>query len=162
VSVPAARRAVVVGGGVFGVTAALELAQRGHRVTLVERGRIPNPLAASTDISKVCRMEYGADVAYTELMEEARGGWAVWNEERRQQGEEALFHETGVLMMSLDRMEAGGFEHDSYVTLRSRGYEPVRLDGRALSDRFGAWSATLGDGFFHRLGGWAASGEAVA
>src|SRR4051812_40296616 len=52
---------LVIGGGIFGVTAALELRARGHEVTLLEQGRIPNPLAESMDVSKAVRMDYGAD-----------------------------------------------------------------------------------------------------
>ena len=54
-------RITVAGAGVFGVTAAIELRKRGHAVRLVDPGPLPHPLAASTDISKVVRPEYGAD-----------------------------------------------------------------------------------------------------
>jgi hypothetical protein len=40
----------------------------------------PHPLAESTDISKAVRMDYGADVTYTRLMESALDGWRRWNE----------------------------------------------------------------------------------
>ncbi len=46
---------LIVGAGIYGVTAALELRSRGHRVSLIDPGPIPHPLAASTDISKVVR-----------------------------------------------------------------------------------------------------------
>ena len=36
-------RHVVVGGGVFGVTGAISLAERGHEVTLVDPGPLPHP-----------------------------------------------------------------------------------------------------------------------
>ena len=52
----------IVGGGIFGATAALALRLRGHPVSLFDPGPLPNPDAASTDISKVIRMDYGADV----------------------------------------------------------------------------------------------------
>ena len=52
---------IVVGAGVFGSSAALELRRRGHEVTLLDPGPIPHVLASSTDISKVLRMDYGAD-----------------------------------------------------------------------------------------------------
>lgn len=50
---------VIVGAGIFGLTAALNLTQRGMRVTVIERGRIPAVDAASTDICKVVRPDYG-------------------------------------------------------------------------------------------------------
>ena len=36
-AVPVTRRALVIGGGVAGIEAALELAEQGHKVTLVEK-----------------------------------------------------------------------------------------------------------------------------
>lgn len=63
---------VVVGGGIFGVTSAVELKQRGHEVTLLDRSDLPHDQAASWDISKLVRMDYGYDEEYMELMEEVR------------------------------------------------------------------------------------------
>ena len=73
------RSAIVVGGGIFELTSALELRQRGYAVRLLDPGPIPHPLAASTDISKVVRVEYGADETYTRLAEQARDSWLAWN-----------------------------------------------------------------------------------
>ena len=87
---------IVVGAGIFGVTAALELQQRGHKVKLFDPGPLPHPDASSTDISKVLRMDYGSDELYMQLMEEAFEGWGRWNEELG----ETVFHQTGYLMLS--------------------------------------------------------------
>lgn len=38
---------IVVGPGIAGLSTAWALTKRGHRVTLIEQGPIPNPLAAS-------------------------------------------------------------------------------------------------------------------
>ena len=47
-------------------------------VTLVDPGAVPHPDAASTDISKVIRADYGTDDFYTDLMERAfEGVYAV-------------------------------------------------------------------------------------
>src|SRR5438552_13853062 len=62
-------RIIVVGAGINGVTSAIELKKRGHRVVLVDPGPLPHPLAASTDISKAVRAAYGPDETYTELAE---------------------------------------------------------------------------------------------
>ena len=49
-------RVVVVGGGIFGTSTAIELQQRHHDVILIdETAGTPHPLAASTDISKIAR-----------------------------------------------------------------------------------------------------------
>ena len=53
-------RILVIGAGMFGVTAALELKKRGHEVTLIDPGPLPHPEASSTDISKVVRPDYGS------------------------------------------------------------------------------------------------------
>ena len=69
------KKIIIVGAGIFGVTAALELAKRGHQVKLFDPGPLPHPDAASTDISKAIRLGYGADEFYMELMEIALEGW---------------------------------------------------------------------------------------
>jgi len=62
-------KVIVVGAGINGVTAAIELKKRGHHAILIDPGPLPHPLAASTDISKAVRAAYGADEDYTELAE---------------------------------------------------------------------------------------------
>src|ERR1051326_6726170 len=107
----------VIGGGIFGVTAALELRKRGEQVTLFDAGTLPNPLAESTDISKAVRMDYGADEEYVAHMEIALEGWREWNARWK----ENLFHETGVTFLTSE-MEPGSFEHASSALLRKRGH----------------------------------------
>lgn len=153
---------LVVGAGVFGATAALELRRRGHAVVLLDPGPVPHPLAASTDISKVLRMEYGPDESYMALMEHAFAGWRRWAGEWEAAGEEPLYHETGVLMVCRAPMAPGGFEYESWETLQRRGHQPERLDVDTLARRFPAWSSgKYVDGFFHRVGGYAESGKVV-
>ena len=149
---------IVVGGGVFGVTAALELARRGQAVSLFDPGPLPYPRAASTDISKLVRMDYGADDLYTELAELARDGWLRWNAQRG----EPLYHEVGLVVMSGRRMEPGSFELESYERLRRRGHPVVRLGSAELEARFPAWAAErYPDGYFNPHAGWAPSGRVV-
>ena len=150
---------LVVGAGVFGVTAALELTSRGHTVALVDQGPPPFSLAASTDLSKVVRMEYGSDALYMRLAEEAMNGFDAWNESLSR----PFYHETGVLMLSRDPMRPGEFEHDSWQMLRQRGHEPERISPSELASRFPAFDANVHtDGFFHARGGWVESGALVA
>ena len=92
---------IVIGGGIFGLTAAVELRQRGHAVSLLNPGKIPHPLAASTDISKVVRMEYGADGLYMDMAAKSIQGWHGWNAEAG----DALYHETGFLLLCKQPME---------------------------------------------------------
>lgn len=158
-----AGRALVVGAGMFGLSAALALRARGYAVQVFDQGPIPHPLAASTDISKIIRMEYGSDETYMAWAEQARAGWLAWNARWRSEGAEPLYHETGILMVCRVPMAPGGFEYESLVRLRARGHAPERLDASGLASRYPAWSASrFVDGFYHAKGGYAESGRVVA
>ena len=87
---------IVVGAGIFGITTALELKARGYRIAVLDPGPLPHPLAASTDISKVVRMEYGTDETYMEMAEQAYEGWFKSNDELR----EKLLNNVGVLVLT--------------------------------------------------------------
>jgi len=149
---------LVIGGGIFGLTAAVELRRRGYPVTLVDPGPLPHPLAATTDISKVIRMEYGVDLTYMDMAERAIEGWRQWNGAF----DEALYHESGVTMLTRGTMAPGGFEYESYRSLLSRGHAPERLDATEIERRFPAWSGAYVEGFFHAAGGFAESGRVSA
>ena len=150
---------IIVGAGVFGSSAALELRKRGYEVTLLDPGPVPHVLASSTDISKVLRMDYGADEFYMELMEAAFEGWDAWNESWGI----PLFHQTGMINLAGGPMRPGGFEHDSLELLRRRGHQPEHLQADQLMQRFPAWDATeYPEGYFNPRAGWAESGEVVA
>jgi glycine/D-amino acid oxidase-like deaminating enzyme len=147
---------LVVGAGIFGVTAALSLRRRGARVTLFDQGPIPHPLAESTDISKIVRLDYGDDETYTALMERALEAWRAWPAGRH-------LHETGVLFAATSPLAPGGFEHASFELLTRRGHRLERLDGVEIARRFPAWSPThFADGYLNPSGGYAESGEVVA
>jgi len=149
---------VVVGAGIYGLTTALELVRRGFRTAVIDPGPVPHPLAASTDISKVIRMEYGPDALYMAMAEAALVGWANWN---RSLGE-TVFHRTGVAMLTRQAMAPGGFEFESHRLLRARGHAPERLSAEEISRRFPAWKrGAFVDGFFHAEGGFADSGRVV-
>jgi glycine/D-amino acid oxidase-like deaminating enzyme len=155
-------RIAILGGGIFGLTAALELARRGHSITVIDRAPIPHPLAESTDISKVVRMDYGADEDYTALGEASLDGWRRWNAEWASTCG-PLFHETGVTFLSRTPMEPGTFEYESYTMLVGRGHPLERLDATAIAERFPAYKpGALVDGYFHPRGGWAESARVVA
>ncbi len=150
---------IIVGAGVFGAAAALELRKRGHEVVLLDPGPVPHVLASSTDISKVLRMDYGADEFYMELMEAAFQGWEAWNESWGT----PLFHQTGMLMLAGGPMVPGGFEYDSLELLRRRGHQPEHLPADQLMKRFPAWGTQeYPEGYFNPRAGWAESGEVVA
>jgi glycine/D-amino acid oxidase-like deaminating enzyme len=148
----------ILGSGIFGVTGALALTRRGHTVTLLDPGPVPHPLAESTDISKVVRMDYGADELYLALGERALDGWRRWNEA----WPAPLYHETGVTFLSRTPMVPGSFEHDSYYALVRRGHRPERLDADAIVRRFPAYRrGALVDGYVNPDGGWAEASAVV-
>jgi glycine/D-amino acid oxidase-like deaminating enzyme len=128
-------------------------------VTLIDPGPLPHSLAASTDISKVIRMDYGADEFYMELVEQALQGWDVWN----RAWEQPLYHQSGVLILAAGELAPGQFEGDSHTLLQRRGHAPERITAETLASRFPAWNArAYPDGYFNPRGGWAESGEVVA
>ena len=65
---------IVVGGGVFGLSTALEAGRRRRRTLVVERHSVPNPVAASYGPSRKIRSTY-LDAHYTRLAREAMTGW---------------------------------------------------------------------------------------
>jgi glycine/D-amino acid oxidase-like deaminating enzyme len=146
----------VVGAGIFGVTAALELRRRGHTVSLQDAGPIPHPLAESTDVSKAVRMDYGADEFYASHMERALDAWRGWN---AMFGEE-IFHETGAMFVTREPMQPGGFEHESFAMLTRRGHTLERLDAATIESRYALRGHV--DGYFNTEGGWAESGRVVS
>ena len=150
---------IIVGAGIFGLTAAIELRRRGLTVSLVDPGPIPHPKAASTDISKMIRMDYGSDELYISMMERAFEGWHEWNDGWG----EPLYHETGFLVLAGSPMEPGGFEYESFVRMQGRGRGVERLDSLELGRRFPAWVPDrYPDGYFNPQGGYAESGKVVA
>ena len=151
-------RIIVVGAGINGVTAAIELKKRGHNVILVDPGPLPHPLAASTDISKAVRAAYGADEDYTELAERSIKLWRKWNEEF---GIE-LYHEVGVMFVRQREMKPGDFEYESFKLLQRSGHKVERMNS-AQRMRFPAWNPELfRDGLLEVEAGYAESGRAVA
>jgi glycine/D-amino acid oxidase-like deaminating enzyme len=152
----------VVGGGVFGASTALALAARGRRVTLLDPGPLPHPLAASTDISKVVRMEYGADSLYAGLADRAIDGWERWNADLERRGERPVYHACGVLFARLTPIGPGSFEADSERVLAARGHATERLSGAEIARRFPLLAGgSLVEGIFNRRGGFAEAERAM-
>ncbi len=152
-------RTIVVGAGINGVTAAIELKKRGHDVVLVDPGPLPHPLAASTDISKAVRAAYGADDEYTELAERSIKIWREWNQEFGTQ----LYHEVGVMFVRQRELKPGDFEYESFKTLEHRGHKVERINSARSWKRFPAWNPELYlDGFLELEAGYAESGRVVA
>src|SRR5215216_797978 len=152
-------KVIVVGAGINGVTAAIELKKRGHEVVLVDPGPLPHPLAASTDISKAVRTAYGVDEDYTALAERSIKLWREWNE----QFGTKLYHEVGVMFVRHPKMEPGDFEFESLKLMEKRGLKVARMNTAQLWKRFPAWNPELyRDGVLEIEAGYAESGRTVA
>jgi glycine/D-amino acid oxidase-like deaminating enzyme len=66
---------VIVGAGVTGLLTAVECALAGHRVTVLDRGPIPNPASSSYDQHRVVRALTPGDVPGSRRMAAAQRRW---------------------------------------------------------------------------------------
>ncbi len=150
---PAVRKnAVIVGSGIFGVTAALELSARGWDAWLLDQGEAPYPKATSNDANRVVRADYGADAFYVDLGLEAIARWEAWNRE----WPEPPYHPDGFLLLSVGGLEPGTFEGDSYRLLTERGVPLEAMDAAQVAHRFPAWRPTdYAAAYFNPRAGWA-------
>lgn len=150
----------VVGAGVFGAAAALELARRGHRVTVFESGAVPAPRAASTDEAKaIRRVGYAGDKAgYVELVERSADRWHAWE---RETGRHVL-HRTGHLSIVRDAAP-GSLMYESMHVLHDRGAVEVQeLSAAALRRRFPQFTVADGEaGVYDPWGGYLEGAAAV-
>ncbi|MBT8221297.1 MAG: FAD-dependent oxidoreductase [Bacteroidia bacterium] len=151
---------LIIGGGIFGVSTAIELAKRKHKVGLLNPDKIPHHLAASTDVTKAVRMEYGSDTEYFQMAEICIDRWHEWNDLFKEQ----LYHEVGLLMLCKDSMEQStrSYEKASFDNLVSSGYKTDRLDAQALSERFPAFNPEVyKDSNYNPRAGYVESGRVV-
>jgi sarcosine oxidase len=87
--------AVIIGAGINGLCVADALLQKRWRVTVADRGSIPNPLAASYDHHRVIRAHYPDEPTFCRRAEAALQAWeALWDRigVRR-------YHQTGILAL---------------------------------------------------------------
>lgn len=152
---------LIIGAGIFGITTAIDLCKKGYKTGILNPDSIPHPLAASTDISKIVRMEYGSDIDYMKMADHCIDEWKAWNELFNTR----LYHETGFLLLCKKPMNdpSQHFESSSYDNLLQLGHMPERLDEKSIAERYPAIQAgTYIDGFYHSRAGFAESGRAVA
>ena len=122
----------VVGAGIFGVAAALELRSRGHDVTLFEQGLVPHEKASSSDVSKVIRRDgYGAKETYLQLVRRSAERWKAWQERLG----ETLYLQTGKLVIYRD-FRPGTRGYDSWSFLGDWGPEIELLTPQEARLRF--------------------------
>lgn len=149
---------LILGAGIFGISTAIELAKRKYKVGVLNPDEIPHPLAASTDISKVVRMEYGTDTEYMEMAIKSMEGWRAWNDLFK----DTLYHEVGYILACSQPLESSPYDYRSYENVLKKGFTPERLDSKQFSERFPAFNHEhFSDGTFHATGGFVESGRAI-
>ncbi len=133
-------KAVIVGAGINGLCTARGLVRRGWQVEIVERGPVPNPLAASWDRNRLIRAAY-ADPA---IVAKVARAFSAWEDLWRDLGA-THYVERGVLSLSrepgdgTDRMpEGAGTRMDPDEI--ARRFPMIETDGV----RFGVWNPTGG------------------
>src|SRR5712672_2748399 len=74
-------KAIIVGGGVMGLSTAWALAREGHDVALFEQAELPNPLASSMDEHRLIRHPYGDHKGYARMIDQAFAAWdLLWTD----------------------------------------------------------------------------------
>lgn len=151
---------LIVGGGIFGITTAVELTKRKYKVALLNPNTIPHHLAASTDVTKAVRMEYGSDKEYFRMVEICIDRWKEWNDLFGVN----VYREVGYVMLCKDRIESTQhiYEKASYENLIERGYTTNRLNANEIKKRFPCVNTEVYvEANFNSKGGYAESALAV-
>ena len=119
----------VIGAGVVGAGIAWHLAKRGHRVTLMEQGPVPNPISASFDQHRLTRRMYPEQPHYARLMDEC---YAAWDDVFAAMGEDH-FERCGALSCS---GEPGDWADRGRKVLDQVGARYELLSGKDLEQRY--------------------------
>ncbi|HEX9037110.1 MAG TPA: N-methyl-L-tryptophan oxidase [Ktedonobacterales bacterium] len=125
----AVRSAIVVGGGVIGLSTACALVGRGVQVTLLERHTVGHPWASSHGMTRAIRHEYGPNRIYTQMVARSL---TRWDELERESGRR-LYTETGVLTLG---QEGDGQTLAGYEIMRDEGLPVERLSPEECAARF--------------------------
>ena len=122
-ALPQSADAVVIGGGVVGVSTAIYLRRRGVNVVLIEKGRVA---AEQSSRNWGWIRQQGRDPAELPIMMEAR---PLWKELAAASGEDFGLVEAGVTYIARDDSELAGFEKwlDS---VKSSGVDSRILDAK--------------------------------
>lgn len=128
---------LIIGGGVIGCTSALELAQAGYRVTLIERGALggESSWAGAGLLSALLPWDYRPEVS--RLLDLSRAMYPAWVERLRVSGIDPEYRASGLLV--LPPYDLGQAQHWAGVSgepmevLPAQRIEPsLAVDGAAL------------------------------
>jgi len=122
-------RVTVIGAGIMGLSTAWALSRRGHDVTVLEQGSVPNPRGASVDQHRLIRYPYGAALGYTRMVAEAYQAWAqLWTDLG-----ERHYVATGSLALCAGDTR---WVEASAEAMKALGLGVERLGRRDLAERF--------------------------
>jgi len=120
----------VVGAGAFGGWTALQLRERGARVTLLDAWGPGNSRASSGGETRIMRGTYGPDQPYTATAARALQLWGKYERRWKRQ----FLHRTGVLWMVSSRDDA--YERGSMPLLRECGIKFQQLSTAEMKKRW--------------------------
>ncbi|KAJ5367946.1 FAD dependent oxidoreductase [Penicillium cataractarum] len=145
-------RVTIVGAGLFGLTTALELAQRGYNVLVLDRDLPPVLDGSSVDISRVIRPDY-ADEFYTKMGLEAMQGW--------EEEFAPFFHRSGLLCVAQDNTHA--YLEESRENLEKMGLRVESLEEEEIKKRYPAVQGDLKSirGYINPISGWADAKQSI-
>ncbi|KAI9933985.1 hypothetical protein ASPWEDRAFT_48606 [Aspergillus wentii DTO 134E9] len=154
---------LIIGAGIFGVSTAYHLARTARdpsRITLLDRGSPPSPLAASTDVNKIIRADYSNSL-YMELGFEAIEAWKTLPFFR----DAGIYHQSGWIAMNETGSDVSARVRKNF---RDNGREDVTFDMTEEEVRR-SWSGLLGQTDCSPFGsyysnpsaGWADAGRAL-
>ncbi len=122
-------KAIIVGGGVMGLSTAWGLAREGHDVELFEQGELPNTLASSMDEHRLIRHPYGDHTGYARMIDDAFAAWELMWRDLGQR----LYAPTGTLALSGNGAD---WAERSAATLATIGRPMTELPVAELPKRF--------------------------
>ncbi|AUI60157.1 FAD-binding oxidoreductase [Amycolatopsis sp. BJA-103] len=152
----------VVGAGVTGLVTAIECALAGHRVTVLDRGPVPNPASTSSDQHRALRVLRPDDLEGTRRMAEARRRWLELESLLRT----TLFRPVGVvtagtpdeLELALDTAALAGL---AAVTVSPETLAPVVFPAGTGGVHDVGAGVLLADRFLCAAAGWLAAHPSV-
>jgi sarcosine oxidase subunit beta len=118
--------ALVLGGGIMGLSAAWALSRAGFAVRVIEQDTVPNPRGSSVDDHRLIRHAYGAHRGYMRMVDPAYAAWDLLFAEAG----ERPYVQTGVLALS---QHAGGWLADSRDALEADGRAVESLEAGAVA-----------------------------
>ena len=122
-------KAIIVGGGIMGLSTAWALARESHDVELFEQADLPNPLASSMDEHRLIRHPYGDHMGYARMIDDAYAAWDLMWRDLGQQ----LYAPTGTLALTGNGAD---WAERSATTLAAIGRPMTELAVGELPRRF--------------------------